>query len=107
MRFVVAACLSVTIAVGLGAQALGLIGIADAVKPSTPQAIASLRKDGIRVVMVTGDNQATAKAVADQLGIPEVRAEVLPDQKADLVQQLQQEGRVVAMAGDPSGPRRR
>jgi Cu+-exporting ATPase len=86
--------------VGLGTQALGLIGIADSVKASTPQAIGSLRKDGIRVVMVTGDNKATALAVADQLGIPEVMAEVLPDEKADLVQKLQQEGRVVAMAGD-------
>ena len=78
----------------------GVIGIADAVKPSTPQALAALRKAGVRIVMLTGDNRVTADAVAKRLGITEVEADVLPDKKADVVARLKAQGRVVAMAGD-------
>ncbi len=78
----------------------GIIAIADPVKESTPAAIKALHVDGIRIVMLTGDNRTTAEAVARQLGIDEVEAEVLPDQKAAIVTQLREQGRVVAMAGD-------
>jgi Cu+-exporting ATPase len=78
----------------------GLIGIADPIKPSTPAALAALRADGVRVVMLTGDSRATADAVARQLGIEEVKAEVMPQDKTDVIKRLQAEGRVVAMAGD-------
>jgi len=81
-------------------QAAGLIGVADPVKESTPEAIRDLHKEGIRVVMLTGDSQRTAEAVAAKLDIDQVQAEVLPDQKASVVKQLQAEGRIVAMAGD-------
>ncbi|OGC90438.1 MAG: copper-translocating P-type ATPase [candidate division Zixibacteria bacterium RBG_16_53_22] len=78
----------------------GLIGVADPIKETTRQAIDQLHTQGISVVMITGDNQTTAKAVARKLGIDRVMAEVLPDQKADAVKKLQAEGHVVAMAGD-------
>jgi Cu+-exporting ATPase len=78
----------------------GLIGVADPIKETTRQAIADLHADGVNVVMLTGDNQKTAQAVAAKLNIDQVHAEVLPDQKADVVKQLQQQGRIVAMAGD-------
>jgi Cu+-exporting ATPase len=78
----------------------GAFAIADPVKPSTPKALAILIADGIRVVMVTGDNKTTAQAVARRLGIAEVEAEVLPEHKIAVVQRLQREGHVVAMAGD-------
>ncbi|MBS0299652.1 MAG: heavy metal translocating P-type ATPase [Proteobacteria bacterium] len=78
----------------------GMIAIADPVKESTPAAIDALHANGIRIVMLTGDNRTTAEAVARQLGIDEVEAEVLPDQKAAIVTRLRQQGRVVAMAGD-------
>jgi Cu+-exporting ATPase len=78
----------------------GLLGVADPIKASTPQAVRALRADGIRLVMLTGDSRTTAKAVAGKLGIDELFAEVLPDQKAEVVKRLQAEGRVVAMAGD-------
>ncbi len=78
----------------------GLIGVADPIKRSTPEALAQLRTDGVRVVMLTGDSRATAYAVARQLGIDEVAAEVMPQDKADVVKRMQAEGRVVAMAGD-------
>ncbi len=78
----------------------GLLGVADPVKATTPDAIAQLHGEGIRVVMLTGDSRTTAEAVARTLGIDEVVAEVLPDQKADAVKRLQGEGRIVAMAGD-------
>jgi Cu+-exporting ATPase len=81
-------------------KAEGLVGVADPIKESTPQAIRTLHDEGIRIVMLTGDSQTTAKAVAGRLGIDEVIAEVLPDQKADVIRRLQSEGRVVAMAGD-------
>ncbi|KQV63399.1 haloacid dehalogenase [Nocardioides sp. Root122] len=78
----------------------GVIGIADQVKATTPAALAALRKEGIEVIMLTGDNQVTAAAVAADLGIDRVEAEVLPDHKADVVNKLRAEGRVVAFAGD-------
>jgi Cu+-exporting ATPase len=78
----------------------GALGIADPVKPSTAEALRGLKVDGIRVVMLTGDNWTTAKAVARQLGIEEVEAEVLPEQKSAVVQRYKAQGRVVAMAGD-------
>jgi len=78
----------------------GLLGVADPIKASTPEAIAGLHEAGLRVVMLTGDDEATARAVARRLGLDDVRAGVLPDQKADAVARLQEEGRVVAMAGD-------
>jgi Cu+-exporting ATPase len=78
----------------------GLLGVADPVKKTSPQAIASLHDEGIRVVMLTGDNRTTAEAVARRLGIDDVVADVLPDQKADAVKRLQGRGHVVAMAGD-------
>ena len=78
----------------------GVVAIADPVKPTTPAAIAALKAEGIRIVMLTGDNRTTAQAVARRLGISEVEAEVLPDQKSAVVEKLRREGRVVAMAGD-------
>jgi Cu+-exporting ATPase len=78
----------------------GVLAIADPVKASTPEALSSLKKEGVRVVMLTGDNWTTAKAVARRLGIEDVEAEVLPDQKSAVVQQYKAAGRVVAMAGD-------
>lgn len=78
----------------------GLLGVADPVKASTPEALAMLHREGLRVVMLTGDSRTTAEAVARELGIDDVIAEVLPDGKGDAVKRLQAEGRVVAMAGD-------
>ena len=78
----------------------GTIGAADPVKASTPEAIRMLHAAGLRIVMLTGDNRATAAAVAGKLGIDEVIADVLPNEKREVVQRLQREGRVVAMAGD-------
>ncbi len=84
----------------IDARLAGLIGIADPIKDSAPAAILGLRREGLRVIMITGDNRATADAVARKVGLDEVRAEVLPDQKAEVIQRLQAEGRIVAMAGD-------
>ena len=78
----------------------GLLGVADPIKESAREAIEALRAEGIRVVMLTGDNQKTAQAVSRQLGLDEVFADVLPDQKADVIKRLQSEGKIVAMAGD-------
>jgi len=78
----------------------GILAIADPVKGTTPEALAGLKADGIRVVMLTGDNRTTALAVARRLGIEEVEAEVLPEQKSAVVERLKVQGRVVAMAGD-------
>jgi len=78
----------------------GLLGVADPVKASTPEALRLLRDEGLRIVMLTGDNQTTAEAVARQLGIAEVEAEVLPEHKRDVVARLVEAGRIVAMAGD-------
>jgi Cu+-exporting ATPase len=74
--------------------------VADPIKETTPEAIRTLHADGIRIVMLTGDNRTTAEAVAEKLGLDDVVAEVLPDQKAEAVKRLQGEGRIVAMAGD-------
>jgi Cu+-exporting ATPase len=78
----------------------GLLGVADPIKPTTPDAVKQLHAEGIRIVMLTGDSRTTAEAVARNLGIDEVVAEVLPDQKVDAVKRFQSAGRVVAMAGD-------
>jgi P-type Cu+ transporter len=78
----------------------GMIAVADPIKTSTPAALATLRADGIRIVMLTGDHRATAAAVAAKLGIGEVEAEVLPEAKNAIVQHLRKQGRIVAMAGD-------
>jgi P-type Cu+ transporter len=86
--------------VGLGGKPAGFVGIADPVKASTPQAIQALRGERIRVVMLTGDGKTTAETVARDLGIDEVIADVLPEDKSAVVQRLKSEGRVVAMAGD-------
>jgi P-type Cu+ transporter len=86
--------------VAVDGQASGMLGVADPVKSSTLQAIRDLRADGIHVVMLTGDNRATAEAVARKLGLDEFEAEVLPDRKSEVVKRLQSQGRVVAMAGD-------
>ena len=78
----------------------GLFAIADPVKASTPEALKALAAEGIKVIMLTGDNRTTAEAVARRLGIADVEAEVLPDQKSAVVTKLQKAGRSVAMAGD-------
>jgi len=80
--------------------AAGLIGVADPIKETTPVAIRDLHKAGVQVVMLTGDNKATADAVAAKLNIDRVEAEVLPDQKVEIIKQLQALGKIVAMAGD-------
>ena len=86
--------------IAIDGKAAGLIGVADPIKDSTAEAIHDLHAEGIRIVMITGDSHTTAKAVAGKLGIDQVHAEVLPEQKAELIKQLQAEGRIVAMAGD-------
>lgn len=86
--------------VGIDGRAAGIIAIADPIKSTTSAALAALQADGIRIVMLTGDNRTTAQAIAARLGISEVEAEVLPDEKAAVVARLRAEGRVVAMAGD-------
>ena len=78
----------------------GLVGVADPIKDTTPEAIAQLHKEGLRIVMMTGDSRTTAEAVARTLSIDDVMPEVLPDQKAAMVKRLQDQGRIVAMAGD-------
>jgi Cu+-exporting ATPase len=84
----------------IGARLAGLVGVADPIKPQTREALDALRSHGVRVVMLTGDNRTTAMAVAGKLGIEEVRADVLPDQKHAVVGELRAAGRIVAMAGD-------
>ncbi len=81
-------------------KAAGTIGVADPIKETTPSAIAALHKEGLKVVMLTGDSEATAKAVANKLNIDDVQADVLPEQKTQVVKSLQAQGKVVAMAGD-------
>lgn len=85
---------------GVDGRAAGIFAIADPVKPTTPAALAALRREGIDIVMLTGDNRVTAQAVGRRLGIDRIEADVLPDQKSDVVTRLRDEGRVVAMAGD-------
>jgi Cu+-exporting ATPase len=89
-----------TIFASLDGKLAGLIGIADPVKATTPDAVKALKAEGVRLVMMTGDNHTTALAVAKRLGIDEVEAEVLPEDKAKVVQKFRGEGRSVAMAGD-------
>jgi Cu+-exporting ATPase len=86
--------------IAIDGLACGLLAVTDPIKQSTPDAIRVLQKDGIRIVMLTGDTRTTAEAVARRLGIDEVEAEVLPDQKGKVIERLQAQGRVVAMAGD-------
>jgi len=86
--------------VAVDGRLAGLVAVADPIKASTPEAVAGLQREGLRVVMLTGDDRATAEAVARRLGLDEVVANVLPAQKAEAVRRLQAEGRIVAMAGD-------
>ena len=86
--------------VAIDSRIAGLIGVADPIKEGTPEAIDALHREGIRIVMLTGDSRTTADAVARKLAIDEVVAEVLPDEKVDVIKRLQAEGRFVAMAGD-------
>jgi Cu+-exporting ATPase len=86
--------------VAIDGRAAGLIAVADRIKETTPRAIAALHEEGLRIVMLTGDNEVTARAVAAELGIDEVIAEVLPADKQAAIRRLQAEGRTVAMAGD-------
>ncbi len=81
-------------------KAAGLIGVADPIKDSTQNAIRALHEEGVQIIMLTGDNRITAEAVARKLGIDRIEADVLPEQKANIVKQLQAQGRIVAMAGD-------
>src|SRR5262249_53110336 len=86
--------------VALDGRAGGVLGVADPIKASTPEAMRLLHEAGLRVVMITGDNRVTAQAVAQKLGIDDVQAEVLPAQKSETIKRLQSEGHKVAMAGD-------
>jgi len=86
--------------VAIDGQPAGLIGIADPIKSSATQALRDLEAEGLRLVMLTGDSRATAEAVAKNLSISELEAEVMPERKAEVIQRLQKEGRIVAMAGD-------
>jgi Cu+-exporting ATPase len=86
--------------VAIDGKAAGVIAIADPVKATTPEALRALTRAGVRLVMLTGDNRTTAQAVARRLGIAEVEAEILPDQKIAVVEKLRKQGHVVAMAGD-------
>jgi len=86
--------------VAIDGRAAGILGIADPIKPEAGQAVRDLRAQGLRVVMLTGDNETTAAAVARQIGITDFQAGVLPETKADAIKKLQQQGRIVAMAGD-------
>src|SRR5262249_20721674 len=84
--------------VTVGGQAAGVIRVADAIRETTAEAVRALKADGLRVVMLTGDNRATAEAVAAQLGIEDVRAQVLPADKQKVVEEFQRQGHAVAMA---------
>ncbi|MFK3741626.1 heavy metal translocating P-type ATPase [Massilia sp. TN1-12] len=86
--------------IGIDGRAGGIFAIADPIKPTTQEALKALHSEGVRIVMLTGDNRVTAEAVARRLGIDEVEADVLPDRKAAVVERLKSEGKVVAMAGD-------
>jgi Cu+-exporting ATPase len=86
--------------VAVNGKAVGLLGVADPIKASTPEAVRMLHEEGLRLVMVTGDSRTTAEAVARELEIDEVEAEVLPERKVEVVKRLQAEGHMVAMAGD-------
>src|SRR3546814_10697811 len=86
--------------VAVDGQLAGSVVVADKIKASSAEVLASLRAEGLHIVMLTGDNAATAQAVAQELGIEEVEADVLPDRKEAVVRRLRDEGRVVVMAGD-------
>ena len=86
--------------VAIDGKFAGLIAVSDPIKETTQEAINDLQRAGLKIIMATGDNETTAKAVADKLGIDEVRADMLPEHKADLIKKLQAGGAVVAMAGD-------
>jgi Cu+-exporting ATPase len=86
--------------VAIDSQLAGMLGVADPIKASTLEAVQLLHQDGVELIMLTGDNRTTAQAVARQLGIDRVEAEVLPEQKHEVIQRLQAEGKLVAMAGD-------
>jgi Cu+-exporting ATPase len=86
--------------VAIDKRPAGLVGVADPMKPSTPEAIQLLHAEGVRLVMLTGDNRTTAQAVGSKLGIDDIQADVLPEEKAEAVKQLQSQGHIVAMAGD-------
>jgi Cu+-exporting ATPase len=86
--------------VGIDGKPAGLIGVVDPIKPSAAEAIETLHREGLRIVMLTGDTRTTAEAVARRLGIDDVRADVLPAHKREIIQRLQREGRSLAMAGD-------
>lgn len=88
------------ILIAIEGKAAGIVGVMDPIKESTPEAIAQLHEQGITVVMLTGDNAITSQAVASKLGIDRVEAEVSPEDKARIVTELQEEGKMVAMAGD-------
>jgi len=91
---------STVIFVGIDGQLAGIVAIADPIKATTPEALQALKAAGVRVVMLTGDGKTTAQAVARELGIDEVVAEVMPEDKAAVVQRFKSQGHVVAMAGD-------
>jgi len=86
--------------IAIDGRASGLFGIADPVKQSTPQALADLKAEGLQILMLTGDSPTTAEAVAKKLGIEEFEAGVLPDKKSEVIRKLQDQGHIVAMAGD-------
>ena len=81
-------------------ELVGLVGVADPIRASTPEAVEQLHAEGLEIIMVTGDNRTTGEAVAASLDLDGVQADVLPDQKAQIVKRIQSEGRVVSMAGD-------
>ncbi|HET9833828.1 MAG TPA: HAD-IC family P-type ATPase, partial [Vicinamibacterales bacterium] len=91
---------STALFVAVDGRAAGVITVADAIRATTPEAVAMLKADGLRLVMLTGDSRATAQAIASQLGIDDVRAEVLPADKRNIIAELQRAGHLVAMAGD-------
>jgi Cu+-exporting ATPase len=84
----------------IGAEIAGLVSVADPVKETTPEALKALHGERLHIIMATGDNERTAKAVAGKLGIDEIRADILPEDKARIIKELQSDGRTVAMAGD-------
>ncbi|MBW2042580.1 MAG: HAD-IC family P-type ATPase, partial [Deltaproteobacteria bacterium] len=86
--------------VAIEGKAAGIVSVSDPIKETTPEAIDKLHKEGIRIVMLTGDNKATARAVAEKLGIDDAVGEVLPEDKANAVKRFQEQGKIVAMAGD-------
>jgi Cu+-exporting ATPase len=86
--------------VAVNGDAVGILGIADAIKPTTPEAVRELHEMGLKIIMCTGDNQRTAESVARELGIDEFKAEVMPDEKIEIVRDLKSKGAIVAMAGD-------